>query len=71
MDNNQYILISLNYYEMLLTALVLLYAFLFSEKKYFTNMFVSVINRLLLFFRGIFKNKKHSQSENLDNMEEK
>lgn len=68
---NEHIFISLNYYEILLTILVLLYAFLFTEKKCFTNMFVSAINKLLLFFRSIFKNKKHSHDIKSDNMEEK
>ena len=56
--DNQYILISLNYFEILIVALVLLYAFLFTEKKYFTKMIFSAINKSILWLRGIVKNKK-------------
>ena len=69
--DNQYILISLNYFEILIVALVLLYTFLFAEKKYFTKMIVSVINKSILMLRGIVKNKKDNQNTKSDDMEEK
>ena len=69
--DNQYILIGLNYYEMIIITLVLLYAFLFTEKKYFTKMIVSAINKSILWLRGIVKNKKYSQDTKSDDMEEK
>ena len=69
--DNQYILISLNYFEILIVALVLLYAFLFTEKKYFTKMIFSAINKSILCLRGIVKNKKYSQDTKSDDMEEK
>lgn len=69
--DNQYILISLNYFEILIVALVLLYAFLFTEKKYFTKAIVSVINKSILWLRGIVKNKNNSQDTKSDDMEEK
>ena len=65
-----YILIKLSYFEILLVTLVLLYAFLFYEKKYFTKMIVSVINRLLLFLRGNVKNKKVIKTDDKSNTEE-
>ena len=65
-----YILIKLSYFEILLVTLVLLYAFLFYEKKYFTKMIVSVINRLLLFLRGNVKNKKVINTDGKSNTEE-
>lgn len=65
-----YILIKLSYFEILLVTLVLLYAFLFYEKKYFTKMIVSAINRLLLFLRGNVKNKKVINTDNKSNTEE-
>lgn len=69
--DNQYVLISLNYFEILIVALVLLYAFLFAEKKYFTKMIVSVINKSILLLRSIVKNKKYNQDTKSDGMEEK
>lgn len=69
--DNQYILISLNYFEILIVALVLLYAFLFTEKKYFTKIIFSAINKSILWLRGIVKNKKYSQDTKSDDMEEK
>ena len=69
--DNQYILISLNYFEILIVALVLLYAFLFAEKKYFTKMIFSAINKSILCLRVIIKNKKYSQDTKSDDMEEK
>lgn len=69
--DNQYILISLNYFEILIVALVLLYAFLFTEKKYFTKMIFSVINKSILLLRDIVKNKKNNQNTKSDNMEDK
>lgn len=69
--DNQYILISLNYFEILIVALVLLYAFLFTEKKYFTKMIFSAINKSILCLRVIIKNKKYSQDTKSDDMEEK
>lgn len=65
-----YILIKLSYFEILLVTLVLLYAFLFYEKKYFTKMIVSVINRLLLFLRGNVKNKKVIKTDDKSSTEE-
>lgn len=69
--DNQYILISLNYFEILIIALILVYAFLFNEKKYFTKIIVSVINKSILWLRCIVKNKKDSQDTKSYNMEEK
>lgn len=69
--DNQYILISLNYFEILIVALVLLYTFLFTEKKYFTKMIFSAINKSILCLRVIIKNKKYSQDTKSDDMEEK
>lgn len=69
--DNQYIIISLNYFEILIVALVLLYAFLFTEKKYFTKMIFSVINKSILLLRDIVKNKKDNQNTKSDNMEDK
>lgn len=69
--DNQYILISLNYFEILIIALVLVYAFLFNEKKYFTKIIVSAINKSILWLRYIVKNKKDSQDTKSYNMEEK
>ena len=66
--DNQYILISLNYFEILIVALVLLYAFLFTEKKYFTKMIFSAINKSILCLRVIIKNKKYSQDTKSDDM---
>ena len=65
-----YILIKLSYFEILLVTLVLLYAFLFYEKKYFTKMIVSVINRLLLFLTGNVKNKKVIKTDDKSRTEE-
>ena len=42
--DNKYILISLNYFEISIVTLVLLYTFLNTEKKYFTKIIVSAIN---------------------------
>lgn len=69
--DNQYILISLNYFEILIVALVLMYAFLFTEKKYFTKMIVSAINKLILWLRSIVNNKKDNHDTKSDDMEEK
>ena len=41
--DNKYILISLNYFEISIVTLVLLYTFLNTEKKYFTKIIVSAI----------------------------
>lgn len=65
-----YILIKLSYFEILLVTLVLLYTFLFYEKKYFTKMIVSAINKLLLFLRGNVKNKKVINTDDKSNTEE-
>ena len=65
-----YILIKLSYFEILLVTLVLLYSFLFYEKKYFTKMIVSAINKLLLFLRGNVKNKKVINTDDKSNTEE-
>ncbi len=69
--DNQYILISLNYFEILIVALVLMYAFLFTEKKYFTKMIVSAINKSILWLRSIVNNKKDNHDTKSDDMEEK
>ena len=57
--DNKYILISLNYFEISIVTLVLLYTFLNTEKKYFTKIIVSAINKLILWLRSIVKNKKY------------
>ena len=41
-----------------------------NEKKYFTKMIVSAINRLLLFLRGNVKNKKVINTDDKSNTEE-
>ena len=69
--DNQYILISLNYFEILIVALVLMYAFLFTEKKYFTKMIVSAINKSILWLRSIVNNQKDNHDTKSDDMEEK
>lgn len=69
--DNKYILISLNYFEILIVTLVLLYTFLNTEKKYFTKIIVSAINKLILWLRSIVKNKKYNQDNKSDDMEEK
>ena len=60
--DNKYILISLNYFEISIVTLVLLYTFLNTEKKYFTKIIVSAINKLILWLRSIVKNKKYNES---------
>ncbi len=69
--DNKYIMISLNYFEILIVTLVLLYTFLNTEKKYFTKIIVSAINKLILWLRSIVKNKKYNQDNKSDDMEEK
>lgn len=69
--DNKYILISLNYFEISIVTLVLLYTFLNTEKKYFTEIIVSAINKLILWLRSIVKNKKYNQDNKSDDMEEK
>ena len=69
--DNKYILISLNYFEISIVTLVLLYTFLNTEKKYFTKIIVSAINKLILWLRSIVKNKKYNQHNKSDDMEEK
>lgn len=69
--DNKYILISLNYFEISIVTLVLLYTFLNTEKKYFTKIIVSSINKLILWLRSIVKNKKYNQDNKSDDMEEK
>ena len=69
--DNKYILISLNYFEISIVTLVLLYTFLNTEKKYFTKIIVSAINKLILLLRSIVKNKKYNQDNKTDDMEEK
>lgn len=65
-----YILIKLNYFEIFIVTLVLLYAFLFYEKKYFTKIIVYAISKLLLFLRGNVKNKKVINTDDKSNTEE-
>ena len=69
--DNKYILIRLNYFEISIVTLVLLYTFLNTEKKYFTKIIVSAINKLILWLRSIVKNKKYNQDNKSDDMEEK
>lgn len=69
--DNKYIMISLNYFEISIATLVLLYTFLNTEKKYFTKIIVSAINKLILWLRSIVKNKKYNQDNKSDDMEEK
>ena len=69
--DNKYILISLNYFEISIVTLVLLYTFLNTEKKYFTKIIASAINKLILWLRSIVKNKKYNQDNKSDDMEEK
>ncbi len=69
--DNKYILISLNYFEISIVTLVLLYTFLNTEKKYFTKIIVSAINKLILWLGSIVKNKKYNQDNKSDDMEEK
>ena len=69
--DNKYILISLNYFEISIVTLVLLYTFFNTEKKYFTKIIVSAINKLILWLRSIVKNKKYNQDNKSDDMEEK
>ena len=69
--DNKYILISLNYFEISIVTLVLLYTFLNTKKKYFTKIIVSAINKLILWLRSIVKNKKYNQDNKSDDMEEK
>ncbi len=69
--DNKYIMISLNYFEISIVTLVLLYTFLNTEKKYFTKIIVSAINKLILWLRSIVKNKKYNQDNKSDDMEEK
>ena len=69
--DNKYILISLNYFEISIVTLVLLYTFLNTEKKYFTKIIVSAINKFILWLRSIVKNKKYNQDNKSDDMEEK
>ena len=69
--DNKYILISLNYFEISIVTLVLLYTFLNNKKKYFTKIIVSAINKLILWLRSIVKNKKYNQDNKSDDMEEK
>ncbi len=69
--DNKYILMSLNYFEISIVTLVLLYTFLNTEKKYFTKIIVSAINKLILWLRSIVKNKKYNQDNKSDDMEEK
>ena len=66
--DNKYILISLNYFEISIVTLVLLYTFLNTEKKYFTKIIVSAINKLILWLRSIVKNKKYNQDNKSDDM---
>ena len=69
--DNKYILMSLNYFEISIVTLVLLYTFLNTEKKYFTKIIVSAINKLILWLRSIVKNKKYNQDNKSDDREEK
>ena len=57
MDNYQ-LYINLNYLEIVLIFVVLVYSFYFSEKKYFNKLVLSVINKILVLFRGVKKHKK-------------
>ena len=69
--DNKYILISLNYFEISIVTLVLLYTFLNTEKKYFTKIIVYAINKLILWLRSIVKNKRGGGGGKSDDMEEK
>ena len=57
MDNYQ-LYINLNYLEIVLIFVVLVYSFYFSEKKYFNKLVLSVINKLLVILRGAVTHKK-------------
>lgn len=57
MDNYQ-LYINLNYLEIVLIFVVLMYSFYFSEKKYFNKLVLSVINKILVLFRGVIRHKK-------------
>ncbi len=57
MENN-YIVLTLNLVEIILITVILLHSFYFSEKKYFNNLILSVINKILATFRGIITHKK-------------
>ncbi len=57
MDNYQ-LYINLNYLEIVLIFVVLVYSFYFSEKKYFNKLVLSVINKILVLFRGVIRHKK-------------
>lgn len=57
MDNYQ-LYINLNYLEIVLIFVVLVYSFYFSEKKYFNKLVLSVINKVLVLFRGVIRHKK-------------
>lgn len=58
MDNYQ-LYINLNYLEIVLIFVVLVYSFYFSEKKYFNKLVLSVINKILVLFRGVIRHKKN------------
>lgn len=57
METN-YIILNLNLVEIILITIVLVYSFWFSEKKYFNNLVLSVINKLLVVLRGAVIHKK-------------
>lgn len=56
--NNYHLYINLNYLEIVLIFVILMYSFYFSEKKYFNKLVLSVINKILVTFRGVIRHKK-------------
>lgn len=56
--NNYHVYINLNYLEIVLIFVILMYSFYFSEKKYFNKLVLSVINKILVTFRGVIRHKK-------------
>lgn len=57
MENN-YIILSLNLFEVVFITVILVYTFWFSEKKYFNILILSVINKLLVLLGKAVRYKK-------------
>lgn len=55
--NNYHLYINLNYLEIVLILVIMVYSFYFSEKKYFNKLVLSVINKILVTFRGVIRHK--------------
>lgn len=58
------VIFKIDIYVSLIMTVILLYSFYFSEKKYFNKFVISVINVVIVSFRGLYMKRKNKTEDN-------